>query len=251
MKNQRSFLFLFILFIASKSFAQDFRITQLKLEFANNQLNITYNIDSNNPNDKFLISVEIIKRQDGESIQPKSITGDIGDNIKSGNYKRIIWDLGKDAIYLDEDITVEIIGDKLDKLLRSYSKGTLMFSSATLPGLGQTKITGKPWWLGGVTAYGALAGGIIFHKISLNTHDKYLLEKEDILAREKLYNKCEKEWLISTGLFATAATLWASNMIWIAVAPNKQNSDNHVNMYLKPAIFREYVGMMVSVRVNF
>jgi hypothetical protein len=248
--KMRVFLFsLLTIFVFYKSSAQDYQITQLKLEFdiSKNQLLITYNIDSKSSNDKFNITV-VVNRQNGESIQPKSISGDIGDNIRTGNLRRIIWDLGKDALFIDEDISVEVKGDEI---IKSLNKSSLMLLSAVLPGLGQTKMTDKPWWIGGIPAYGALAGGIIFHKISLNTHDKYLLETKDIPAREKLYNKCEKEWLISTGLFASAATLWAANMIWMAVAPDKQNPDKYINMYLKPAIFPEYVGTMVSVRVNF
>ncbi len=247
MKTRASLIFLLFFFLFYESSAQDFRIAQVKLEFVNNQLHIIYNIDSKNPADKFSVTV-VINRQNGEAIQPKSISGDIGDNIKSGNYKRIIWDLGKDAIYLDEDITVEVLGDLKSK---TYNKGSLILSSALLPGLGQSKITGKPWYLGGVATYGALAGGMIFHKMSLDTYEKYDLERENPETRDKLYNQSVKEWTFSTGLFATAAVLWTANMIWIIAAPERNYSGKQVSMYLKPAIFPGNPGTMVSLRVNF
>jgi len=248
MKYPGSFLFLFILFTGSDSYAQDFKINQLKLEFntENNQLYITYNIDSKRAGDKFLISV-IISRQNGELINPESVTGDVGDNIRSGNYKRIIWDTGKDSLLLDEDISVEVTGEKV---VKSLNKSTLMLSSAGLPGLGQTKITGKPWWLGGVAAYGALAGSIILHKASLNTYDEYLLA-DNISTRAELYDKCEKEWFLSTGLVAAAAAVWAANIVWIAIAPGRNNPEKHVTIYLKPAILSDEVRTMASLRVNF
>ena len=165
MKKRRYFLFLLSLFIVTKLSSPDFQITQLKLEFINNQLIITYNINSQNPADKFRISIEI-KKQKGEPIKPNAFTGDIGKNIKSGNTRRIISDLGKDSIYLDEDIFLELKGEKI---VESYNKGTLILISTALPGWGQTKMTGKPWWIGGVAVYGALAGGIIFYNKCVDT----------------------------------------------------------------------------------
>ena len=113
----------------------------MKLEFIGSQLHITYNIDNKNSKGKFNIRIEIHK-QNGDPITPISITGDIGDNIKSGNNKRITWDLEKDTVYLDENISVEIIGKKH---IESFSKSSLILMSTAVPGLGQTKVSGKPW----------------------------------------------------------------------------------------------------------
>jgi len=141
MNKRRSFLFLLFLFIVFKSSSQDFQITQLKLEFIGSQLHITYDIDNKNSKGKFNIRIEIHK-QNGDPITPISITGDIGDNIKSGYNKRITWDLEKDTVYLDENISVEIIGKKH---IESFSKSSLILMSTAVPGLGQTKVSGKPW----------------------------------------------------------------------------------------------------------
>jgi hypothetical protein len=246
MKKRRSFLFLLILFIVYKSSGQDFQITQLKLEFYGNQLHITYNIDSKNLSDKFRITVEI-NRQNGEPVQPKSITGEIGGNIKSGNNKRIIWDLEKDAIYLDEDISVEL---KCEKLSKPVSKGSLILMSTVLPGLGQTKMSGKPWWLVGVASYGALAGGFIFHKSYLNTYDSYKDEK-DPFVRADLQDQAQKKLNISNTLFVTAASLWVANIIWVAVTPNSNQPLKHVRVYIKPVIMPYNEGAIVSLRVDF
>ncbi|MGD0756760.1 MAG: hypothetical protein ABR927_17050, partial [Bacteroidales bacterium] len=148
MKKRRSFLFLLFLFIVLKSSSQDFQITLLKLEFYSNQLHIAYNIDNKTSIGKFRIEIKINK-QNGDPISPKSITGDLGDNIKSGNNKSIIWDLGKDSVYFDENISVEIKGEKH---IEALSKGSIILMSTAVPGLGQTKISGKPWWLCSVAA---------------------------------------------------------------------------------------------------
>jgi hypothetical protein len=81
MKKQRSIFILFFLFIVFKSSSQDFQLNLLNLDFANNQLVITYSIDNLCVSDKFNIRIEI-KRQNGEPIQLKTLTGELGDNIK-------------------------------------------------------------------------------------------------------------------------------------------------------------------------
>ena len=169
----------------------------MKLEFINNQLIITYNINSQSPADKFRISIEI-KKQNGEPIKPNAFTGDIGKNINQEIPGELSGIWGKDSIYLDEDIFVELKGEKI---VESYNKGTLILMSTALPGWGQTKMTGKPWWIGGVAAYGALAGGIIFYNKCVNTADLYndqLTPPEDKAA---LKDKGNNEFLISRDIF--------------------------------------------------
>jgi len=247
MKKSRSTLILFLLFIVFKSSSQDFQITQLRLEFINNQLVITYNIDSKNAPAKFQISIQI-KRQNGESINPKAITGDIGENIKSGNTRRITWDMGKDSIYLDEDISVEIKGEKL---IKSFTKGSLILMSTALPGLGQTKMTGKPWLIGGIAAYGALAGGIIFYN---KCYDTSVLFNDPLTPQDEkadLENKGNKEFLISRIFSVTAASIWVANIIWVAVAPNYRQPMKHAKLYIKPVTIPDYQGAMLSLRVDF
>ena len=218
----------------------------MKLDVYANQLHIAYNIDNKKITGKFHIEIKF-NRQNGDSITPKSITGDVGDNIKSGNNKRIIWDLGKDAIYLDEDISVEIKGYRLSE---SFSKGSLILMSAAVPGLGQTKLSGKPWWLCSVAAYSALAGGFIIHKSSLNAYDVYKTE-ENPNTRISQYDKAQKKLSIANTLFITSATLWIANIIWVAVTPNSNKPLKHANVYIQPVIFTDNKGAMVSLRVNF
>jgi hypothetical protein len=246
MKKRRSFLFLLFLFIVLKSSSQDFQITQLKLEFYGNQLHISYNIDSKNSTSKFHIEIKINKGN-GDPITPKSISGDLGDNIKSGNNKRIIWDLKKDTVYLDEDISVEIKGEKH---IESFSKGSLILMSTAVPGLGQTKVSGKPWWLCSLAAYGTLAGGFIIYKSSLNTYNAYKAE-DNPNTRTDQYNKAQKKLNIANTLFITSATLWVANIIWVVVTPTSNLPLKHVKVYLEPVTIPKYDGAMVSLRVDF
>jgi hypothetical protein len=254
MKKRLFFLFLLLLFIVFKTSSQDLKITLSKLDTIGNQLHIIFNIDSKNPSDKFRITVEIT-RQNGEIVRPKSIKGDLGENVISGNNKKITWDLEKDSIYLDEEISVELIGEKLsveptdEKLKKSYSKSSLILMSTALPGLGQTKMTGKPWWIGGVAAYGTLAGGFIFYKMSRDDYDLYL-DAKTTTSRDEYFDKSTKESVISSVFFATAASIWVANIIWVAAMPDRNQTLKHAKVYIAPSTI-PYKGAMISLRVDF
>ena len=248
--KMRVFLYsLLTLFIFNKSLAQDFQITQLNLEFdiSKNQLLITYNIDSKNSNDKFNITV-VVNRQNGESIQPGSISGDIGDNIRTGNLRRIIWDLGKDSLFIDEEISFEFL---CNKQIKYISKGSIVLMSVALPGLGQSKMTGKPWWIGGVAAYGALAGGFVFHKSCLDSYEDYKAEKTNSSVRADLWNQVQKKNSISNIFFISAASIWVSNLIWVSVTPNTNEPRKHAGVYLRPMAVPCYKGALVSLKLDF
>ena len=224
----------------------------MNLEFYDNKLHITYNIDDKNPSDKFIIKIQI-SRQNGEPVRTKSITGDLGDSINPGKNKTIIWDLEKDNFYINEDISVEISGEKLASSVQpgeSISKSSLILMSAAVPGLGQTKMSGNPWWLGSFAAYGTLAGGFIIHKSSLDTYDKYK-ESMDRVKSEDLFDKAQKKLIISNTLFITSATLWVANIIWAAVSPDRNLPLKKAKVYLKPVTIPDNAGIMISLRVDF
>ena len=65
--KRRLILFLFFLFLVSRSFFQDFLITPPKLEFDGNQLLISYDVINNKQADQFYVWVEMVKKN-GEPI---------------------------------------------------------------------------------------------------------------------------------------------------------------------------------------
>jgi hypothetical protein len=247
MKNSIFSFFLLFLFAVFKTSAQDFQITQLKLEFNGNQLLISYNIDNKNPSEKFHITIQI-KGERGDSIEPKTVTGDIGDRIKPGANKRITWDLGKDEIYIDGDISVQLFGEKS---IDYYSKGSLMLRSIVFPGWGQTKITGQPCWLVGVAAYGAFAGGIVYYNKCVSTADLYNNPLTPQYKKAALEDKGNKEFLNSRIFSLSAASIWVANIIWVAVMPNQKQPVKHAKLYIKPLAIPDYQGAMLSLRVDF
>jgi hypothetical protein len=220
------FLILTLLYISLKTFAQDFQITPPKLEVKGRQLHISYDIIDKNPKDQFYIWVEMSK-QNGERILSTSLSGDIGEKITAGTNKMIIWEPEKDSIFLNEEIFVEV---KAEKYVKTFNKSSAILSSLVLPGLGQTKISnGKPWWLVGVVAYGALAGGIITHQSYLKTYDSYSVE-QDPLKRDDWYSQAQKQLNTSNALIISSGVIWIANIIWVAVTPDNYKPLQHVKL---------------------
>jgi len=247
MAKQSLFLFIFFVLLAGKSSSQDFLITPPKLEFDGTQLIITYDLIDSNQADLFFVWVEI-ERTDGATIRAESPSGDVGKNIKPGTNKQIIWVPGKDSIYLEEEVFVEVKAEKYEK---SFNKGSALLLSTALPGLGQTKISkGKPWWLIGVVTYGSIAGGLVVHSKSLKTYDSYIIE-EDPLKRADLFNQAQQQMNISSAMIVSGAALWLANIIWVAVTPNKYQPLQHVQLSLKQSSGPYSGTTLLSLRFSF
>jgi len=246
-KTQKHFLVLLYLFLPFISFSQGFLITPPKLEFDGRQLHISYDIINKSQTDQFYVWVEMEKKN-GEPVGMKSISGDVGDNIKAGNNKQITWVPEKDSIFLNEEIFVEV---KAEKYVKSFNKGSMMLLSTVVPGLGQTMISkGKPYWLTGVAAYGALAGGFIFHNKYLKTYDSYQIE-EDPLIRDNLFNQAQKQMNISNALIISGAAIWVANVLWVAITPDKYKPFQHIKLTVDQSTGPYKGTTLLSLKLTF
>ena len=217
MCRQKIFLSLFLLLSVSGAFSQGFQITPPRLDFDGRQLLISYDVLNSSDADQFYVWVEIEKKN-GEKIKMKALSGDVGDKIKVGMNKKIYWTPETDSVIIDEDVSVEV---KAEKYAKSFNKGSAILMSTVMPGLGQTKISkGKPFWITGVLAYGALAGGLVVHQSYVKTYDSYRSEV-DPASRVSLRTKAQSQSNLSSALFISGAALWVGNLIWVAAIPNK------------------------------
>jgi hypothetical protein len=248
MKKQRLFVFLFFLFLFGKSYSQGVLITQPRLESDGNQLLIFYDIVAKNSADKFYIWVEM-EKANGEKILAKTLSGDIGENIKAGNNKKIIWAPEQDSIYLKEEIFVEV---KAERYVKSFDKGSMFLRSAIFPGWGQTKISkGKPWWLTGIAVYGTLAGGYVYYKNYLKSYDSYRAEEDDPLRRADLAEQAKKQQNISMTMIYSAASAWAVNVLWVTFTPNRYQLLQHVKFSLNSSPSPYNRGLLLSLKWDF
>lgn len=228
------------------SFTQGFLITPLKLEFDGKQLQITYDFVNKSDADEFYVWVEMEKKN-GQPLRVKALSGDIG-KTKSGKDKKITWIPDKDSIFLDEEVLVEV---KAEKYIKSFNKGSMMLLSTAMPGLGQTKISkGKPYWLTGVAAYGALAGGLVVHQSYVKSYDSYR-DEEDPTKRRDLLDKAQSQLNLSGALLVSGAAIWVANLFWVAATPNKYQPLKHVNLSLDQSRGPFKGTTLLSLKVNF
>jgi hypothetical protein len=227
--------------------SQGYAITKPILNFNGEELTISYDFVTKNQSDQFYVWVEI-EKSNGEKIPLNALSGDFGENVKSGRGKKILWSPGKDQVYLDEEVFVEV---KAERYVKSFNKGSALLMSTALPGLGQTKISnGKPWWLTGVAAYGALAGGFILHGKYIDSYDAYRVE-EDPSVRADLLNQAQQQMNMSGALIISGAALWAANIFWVALTPNRYKplQNFKISLYQPAGTYNN--SALLTYRLNF
>ncbi len=225
---KKSFLFLILVSLCISLCSQNFMITQPKLEFDGYRLTITYDLVAKSKSDVYYVWVEL-RGQDGNPIRAYSIKGEVGDSIRAGSNKVITWAPEDDAIFINEDVTVEVKGEMFEK---EFSKGKMVALSTVVPGLGQTKVKEKPWWLTSIPAYGALAGGVLYHNKYTNTYDRYLKTTDDPVERADLLEQSQKENNLAGALLISAGVIWAANIVWMAATPNRYKPMQHARISL-------------------
>jgi hypothetical protein len=236
-----------LLLLAGKSFSQDFFLSTPLLEFDGNRLLVTYDLISTNMNDEFFVWVEIVNARN-EPIAAKTLSGQLGSHVAAGKARQIAWVPSEDAVFIDEEIFVEV---KAEKYTKQFNKGGALAASTILPGLGQTKISGgKPWWITGLASYGALAGGFITHNKYLSYYDQYKTEA-DIVSRNNYLILATNMSKISNGLFISAAVLWTANLVWVAVAPNSYQPLKHVPSNLQTGLTTVNGTTVFALKINF
>jgi hypothetical protein len=247
MKKQKLLLITVLLIFSFRSFSQNFVITTPKLEFDGKQLSISYDLVSKEKSDIFYVWVEM-KTQSGVPIWAYTYKGEVGDSIKPGNNKKIVWVPDEDAIYIDDDITIELKGERY---VKSFNKGSALLLSTVVPGLGQTKIhNGKPWWLLSIPAYGALAGGLVVHKNYIDTYNDYLAST-DAVERGDLLDKSQKLNNLSSTMLIAGAAIWVLNIVWVAATPDKYKPMLHPKLSFNSVPFNNDRVTMVSLRIDF
>ena len=219
---------LFSLIVGIKSYSQDIQITKPLLEFDGDQLLISYDFTGGTSSDHFYVWVEIENKK-GDQIKMKSMSGDIGKNIKFGKNKKIKWVPENDSVIINEEVSVKI---KAEKYIVDYNKASLLLYSAAFPGWGQTRISnGKPWWLIGVASYGALAGGYIIYQSYLKTYSDYKAATS-ASQRTDLFALSQKKFGSSSTLLISGVTLWAVNLAWLALTPERFRPLQYVKLSL-------------------
>ncbi len=225
------------------------RIANTKSRIIDEKLMITYDVLNSTPQDKFKIWVGITTKS-GMSLTPKSLSGDVGDNVSGGVGKLIIWNLKNDNIMMSETFIVKVYGQQTGKATAGNNQGTnknvkpkvdttrkniaeaptelhyigtgnALLRSAVFPGWGLSSMDkSKPYWLMGFLGYGAIVSSFYFNQQAVNDYNDYRAAM-DIDMRDKLYNDVESNNKISRISAFSAVGIWAVNLIWTGAKAQK------------------------------
>jgi len=230
-------IFIFILLLTGSlsitSAQQTNTLTKPFLEFKDNTLIISYSFPQGCKG-KYKVWVQI-KDSQGSTIEASSFSGDIGANIDPGSNKRIMWNMGSDSIFLNDAVSVKVLAEQMPK---HFSKIGLFASSALLPGLGQSRLSGRPYWIAGAAAYGCLAGSYWFNRKAVYSYQFYL-DSDIRQENDDYFNKTVSQDRISKTLAWSSLGIWTANLLWMAVMPDKRdtgNNEKRINLGLKPDV---------------
>lgn len=208
---------------------QVIKIPAPTIELKGNIIYISYDILNSLPSESFEILLEV-KDSEGNIIDARTLTGDVGRSVSGGKNKSIQWDLEADELILNTMIFVNIYAEKVvvepqgiqtktdenftpENRLQGYSRTSLILQSVAVPGLGLTRVTGNPHWIKGVTAYGCLGGAIVLNRMAISTYDDFL-SAETPEDADALYSKSSTQDVISETMVYVAIGIWVIDLVW-------------------------------------
>ena len=264
------FLITSILISNPMCYGQTIEVSDPRLELRGNDVHIFYDILNSDPSDEFTVSMQITDST-GKEVAVNSLTGDIGELVKGGSNKHIVWDLTADKVVMNAQIYVKIYAKAILLLeeepveesqqeltdvsdpdkdedspavdtqkteaepikeapieetsdtksspgagTKSYNRTSIILQSIPLPGLGLSRMTGKPHWLKGVAAYGCLAGSIILNRAAIDTYEQ-IPQHIDWDNKNDLFQQSQKQDGISELLAYAALGIWVSDVIWTII----------------------------------
>ena len=208
------------------------RVSDPRIEMEGNTIHIYYDILDSEASDKFIVSVEITD-EDGNRINARALDGDVGENVPSGNNRHITWDLNADKIYLNARVFFEINAilipgpepvdvrqeEEPEKEVaasvesKEFDRTGLVLQSIAVPGLGLTKVTGKPHWIKGVAGYCCIAGSVIFNLQARLTYAS-IEDYPDFDDKRDLFDTSVAQDNLSDVLGFVAIGIWVGDFIW-------------------------------------
>lgn len=202
------------------------KVENVKFFMEDDKLVITYDLNKAKAKEAYEVTVEIATTA-GTKIRAFALTGDVGPNVYGGKYKRIVWNLAEDNVYIDDEIVVEVTANPMDqkatveaiKPARSYtggqkSVGGAMLRSVALPGWGNSYAAdGGAYWLIGVAAYGCLGAGLYYNNAAYNSYEDY---KEATTAgeRDQLFQDASDQKDMQNVFLIAAGAIWVGDIIW-------------------------------------
>ena len=218
------------------------RVENVDFTLEGENLVITYDIAKSKASQTFNVSVSITTTN-GKSIPAHALSGDIGPGVHGGDGKKIIWDLNRDNVYIDDEIVVEVFikpeaataknKKGTGEAIKRVSVGGALLRSLVVPGWGNHAAKGKgAQWLLGVVGYGCVGGAVYFNNKSYNTYEDYKVS-DNVTERSQLYDDAEQYYQNQKIFMMSAAVIWAADLIWTGLQTahiNKNAKRSKVDM---------------------
>jgi hypothetical protein len=193
------------------------------IEYKNDRIEICYDIPNSSLNDSYYVRLEVTNAA-GEQLAVSALEGDVGINVAGGKNKIIIWNPAADGIIIDEDIFIQLFADKFTTPTRSakagqmkdFNRAAIVMQSLAVPGLGLSRVTGKPHWIRGVAGYACIGGSVAFSLKSKETYRAYE-GAESAGEAEDLFDQSLQQDQISEILAYSAIGIWVIDFIWTMV----------------------------------
>jgi hypothetical protein len=215
-------------------------ISKPELSFADNKLIIRYDITGCGRGENVNIRLIVLDSK-GDTLRPVFIEGDLGKMVACGLGKSIVWDIAKDKIKLDDELSVQIRGEKFTQPAtqiiysgkNALTRGNVLLSSVFVPGLGQKKASGKSaYFIFSGLVYGGIGATVYFNIKSSGLKEDY--NNASGAERDNLYNDWQNAYDMTVYSAIGTAGIWAINMIWSAVIPIREKEQKKVSFYMIP-----------------
>lgn len=247
---------------------------------------IAYDILNSTSKDLFTIGIEITDSKN-EVLPSRSLSGDIGKGVSGGSQRKILWDIEADKVFLDEDISVqisaiwenpplpekepEVIEKEAEALIseddatkkqeisppgnvKQFNRTAIIAQSLVLPGLGLSRVKGKPHWIKGLVAYGCLGGSIYMNRQAYNNYNAYL-ESETAADAESLFDSAVKQDKLSRGLAYAAIGVWVTDLVWTIAGTSdlnqSQTSDTQKGFSIDTGVEPLSAAPLLTLRYTF
>jgi hypothetical protein len=269
-RNRSLLLVTLALFCVSNCFPQEsFQVPDPTIELKENLIHIYYDILNSLPSDQFIVNLDITDSA-GNKIVATALEGDIGKEVGGGRNKHVTWDLEVDEIVMKANIYFEITARRIEppppdpeesetitspgaEDAKSYNRTGIILQSVALPGLGLTRVSGKPHWLKSVAGYGCIAGSILLNQAALRTYDQ--IDQTPVFNdKRELLDKSIRQDNSSEGLAYAAIGIWVADFIWTLVETSSMK--NRIpgaagSLYVKGSIDQLSFAPLISVSYRF
>lgn len=155
--------------------------------------------------------------------------------ISSSIRKKFYIKRSTDNYGYDDAVTTEQqtgIEDRNETYSYSPAKNTkrlnrtgIILQSVAVPGLGLSRVTGKPHWLKGVAGYGCIGGSIYLNQMAINTYNDEFLSAYEPDEAALLLKKSTNQDNFSEMLAYTAIGIWTIDIVWTIIRSSDLKKD--------------------------